>query len=81
VTDGAHDVGLTVHFIDRVSQGFTIDGEAFIDSAVVDIPVLKGLVEFLRVYPDQEIAQAALAGHPILALALATMKSGACLLA
>ena len=81
VTDGAHDVGLTVSFIDRVAHGFTIDGETFIDSAVVSIPVLKGLVEFPGVHPDQHIAQAAFAGHPILALAVATTKSGARLLA
>jgi hypothetical protein len=70
VTDGAHDVGLTVRFVEGVAQDFTIDGQAFIDRAIVYIPVLKGLVEFLGIHPDQDIAQAAFAGHPILALAV-----------
>jgi hypothetical protein len=56
VTDGADDVGLTTGLIQSVAQGLTIDRRAFIDSAVVYIPVLKSLVEFLGVYPDQHIA-------------------------
>jgi hypothetical protein len=64
-----------------IAQGFPIDRQAFIDSAVVYIPVLKSLVEFLGVYPDQPITQGAFAGPPILALAVATTKSGARLLA
>jgi hypothetical protein len=37
VTDGADDVGLTTGLIQSVAQGFTIDRQAFIDSAVVYI--------------------------------------------
>jgi hypothetical protein len=56
VADHAHDVGLTTGLIQDVAQGFPIDGETFIDSAVVYLPVLKSLVEFRGLYPDQHIA-------------------------
>ena len=77
VTDGAHDVGLSAGLINGVAHGFTVNRQTLVDCAIVRIPVLKGLVEFHRVHPDQYIAQDAFAGHPIFSIAVAAAESGA----
>lgn len=71
----AHDVRLLPLFIDGVTHGLAINGQAFVFLAEGRIPLLQGVVELCRIDPDQHIANDRFTGDEITPVFSPTTKA------
>lgn len=81
MADGAHDMSLSGIVIDGIAHGFSIDGQALVNLAILSIPGTERSIELLGINTDQGITNHGDTGYFVNALAFSTTKSTACLLA
>lgn len=70
--DNAHDVGLLSLLINRVTQGFTVNGETLVLFSKYGIPLLQRPIDFNRVNPDEQITDDKFTGDAVAAAFLPT---------
>jgi hypothetical protein len=81
MADRAHDMRLSGLLIHGVAHGFSIDGQAIVNPAILGIPGTECSVELLRINPDQRIADHGDTRHFVNTIAFSTAESTTCLLA
>jgi hypothetical protein len=81
MADRAHDMRLSVIVIHGVAHGFSIDGQALVNSAILGSPGAECSIELLGIDPDQRIADHGDTRHFVNTLAFSATESTACLLA
>jgi hypothetical protein len=65
--DDAHNVRLLSLLVNRVTHGFTVNGETLVLFPKHCIPFLERGIEFNRVNPDQNVADDRFTGYAIAA--------------
>ena len=75
MADDAHDVGFLSLLVNRVTHGFTVNGEALVRLPKHRIPFLECGVELDRVGTDQDVTDDRFTGHKIAATLLSTAKA------
>ena len=65
--DDAHNVSLLSLLVNRVTQGFTINGEALVFLPKHRIPMLERGIELNRINPDQNVTDNRFTGYEIAA--------------
>ena len=67
MADDAHDVGFLSLLVNRVTHGFTINGEALVFLPKHRIPLLERGIELNRINPDQNVTDNRFTGYEIAA--------------
>ena len=75
MADDAHDVGLLSLLVNRVTHGFTVNGEALVLLPKHRIPFLEGGIELNRVDTDQNVTDDRFTGYKIAATLFSTAKA------
>ena len=75
MADDAHDVGLLSLPVNRVTHGFTVNGEALVRLPKHRIPFLEGGIELNGVDSDQNVTDYRFTGYKIAAPLLSTAKA------
>jgi len=65
--DDAHNVSLLSLLVNRVTHGFTINGEALVFLPKHRIPLLERGIELNRINPDQNVTDNRFTGYEIAA--------------
>jgi hypothetical protein len=67
MSDDAHNVSLLPLLVNRVTHGFTVNGEALVFLPKRRIPFLESPIKFNRVNADQDVTDARFTGYEIAA--------------